>query len=200
MELLPPFSCTLCKVYLHSFDRLQWHKRIHKTKYVRLQTTREYVYRRCRFCEMYIGGFRSLQIHIRTVHRKSRPCQSFANKNLPNNEARKHPSTNCPKSLITKPTRIDAKKKTHWCEPCQESFSHAGSLRKHFRTQTKEKPYTCKKCFAQKGNLKDHVRTNTKEKPYQCDFCKKCFTQKSKSRHTHKHSHSRETVHCFVSV
>ena len=51
---------------------------------------------------------------------------------------------------------------------CGKCFSEAGSLRKHERIRTGEKPCEykeCGKCFIQKGTLRRHERAHTGEKP-----------------------------------
>ena len=42
--------------------------------------------------------------------------------------------------------------------------------------------------FRRSGTLKRHVRTHTKEKPYECDVCEKRFRL---SQHLKGHMHSR---------
>ena len=70
------------------------------------------------------------------------------------------------------------KRTQHECDVCEKCFTQSGSLKRHMRIHTNEKPYecdVCEKCFRQAGTLKDHMRIHANEKPYECDVCEKCF-------------------------
>ena len=64
------------------------------------------------------------------------------------------------------------------CMFCNKQFQHSGSLNRHIRTHTKEKPYKCdindcKKSFSQKSNLDKHKETHFRtKKPHNiCHIC-----------------------------
>lgn len=85
-------------------------------------------------------------------------------------------------------------KSLHRCHFCQKSFNEGGSLKKHIRTHTGEKPYRCqlcKKSFTQGGHLKTHMTTHTVEKPYKCELCRKSFNH-GVTLKTHMRTHTGE--------
>ncbi|XP_037013337.2 sal-like protein 4 [Artibeus jamaicensis] len=69
------------------------------------------------------------------------------------------------------------------CAICHRAFSCQSSLRLHYRTHTRERPFRCRICdraFSTKGSLKTHLgvhQTNTCVKTqYSCPICQKKFT------------------------
>ena len=57
------------------------------------------------------------------------------------------------------------------CNQCPKAFSESGSLKKHLRINSGEKPYPCNQCpegFSESGSLKKHLRMHSGEKPYPC--------------------------------
>lgn len=54
------------------------------------------------------------------------------------------------------------------CEDCRKKFGKKAILNDHFRTHTKEKPFSCfydncNKTFAEKGNMKMHYQRHLKK-------------------------------------
>jgi hypothetical protein len=95
-------------------------------------------------------------------------------------------------------TKVGAEKRPRcdW-EGCGKVFSTKGSLNRHNRTHTGEKPYRCDECgFASAFNLATHKRTHTGEKPHRCDFegCVKAFTD-SGNLTKHQLTHTGEKPH-----
>ncbi|KAM5135229.1 sal-like protein 4 [Mantella aurantiaca] len=68
------------------------------------------------------------------------------------------------------------------CLICHRVLSCPSSLKMHYRTHTRERPFKCKICgraFSTKSNLKTHFsvhRANTPQKLHSCPICQKKFT------------------------
>lgn len=85
------------------------------------------------------------------------------------------------------------------CQDCQQAFSSQGSLYKHQKIHTGERPFVCQTCnksFNQLANLQRHFMVHTGEKPFACETCGKQFSQQSNlDKHQVTHSSKAPPVH-----
>ncbi|XP_077534415.1 uncharacterized protein LOC144146334 [Haemaphysalis longicornis] len=85
------------------------------------------------------------------------------------------------------------------CQQCSYATPCLGSLKRHQRIDTGERPFqcnTCGKAFVQKDHLDGHLRTHTGEKPFRCRFCPEAFTQHCQQKRHERKVHSHCTSYC----
>ena len=83
---------------------------------------------------------------------------------------------------------------------CTKTFVQRGSLQRHLKVHSGERPYKCNeggcaKAFVYRHHLKEHMRTHTGEKPFSCPECFQRFAQRGTlGRHVQKHERDREVL------
>ncbi|XP_030561878.1 zinc finger protein 583-like [Drosophila novamexicana] len=84
--------------------------------------------------------------------------------------------------------------KAEQCPVCSKVFANRGSLKRHIRIHSGERPYKCiycQKAFNQSCNLDKHMRVHSGERPYKCGQCLKAFTQSNHlANHLRIHAHT----------
>ena len=120
----------------------------------------------CPHCRKQLGKS-NLSRHIKQVHLEECTDCADCGVSIPNDNLNKHMRTVHKRLDIT--TTV-AKP----CTLCQKVFPTFGSLKRHIKTHTGEKPYGCTKCekaFSSATSLVAHLRIHTGEKPFRCTIC-----------------------------
>lgn len=101
---------------------------------------------------------------------------------------------------LTLKNHCDFHLKTRTCCLCQKVLGNKSKLQTHFRSHTKESPYSCTfcgKCFSENSTLRKHEATHG-AKNFQCDICDKGFVRKdylAKHMLTHRQTYKCSQCH-----
>ncbi|XP_043363032.1 zinc finger protein 13-like isoform X2 [Dermochelys coriacea] len=84
------------------------------------------------------------------------------------------------------------------CSQCGKAFSSKGSVLRHLKLHSEEKPHGCAECgrrFRTKQTFLSHQRVHTGERPFACHQCGRSFTRKEnlvrhQETHVHKEPHT----------
>ena len=186
VPILSLFSCSQCKINLHTFDRLQRHKYRHRMKYIGCRrnegtfwTKKASIYR---YCGMFnCGGYVS--------HRLQKDAQT---RNV--NKVEKLVKCKCClKTLgcisLDIPSQVQSTTYFIDCKDCKKRFSELTCVH-------------CHKCYANQSLLQKHMQTHNKPKKLrkrQCELCEKHFPNRFylkkhiTSAHSKKKTHPHET-------
>ena len=107
--------------------------------------------------------------------------------------------TSSRRSKCRKPVRkTESSRKLHQCPHCSYSTKHAGNLRCHIHTHTREKPYSCEECgqrFTRSSSRSRHKRTmhsTGQATLLQCPHCPYSTKYDASTLRNHIHIHTGE--------
>jgi KRAB domain-containing zinc finger protein len=179
----PRFRCDACGRRFEFQNKLQRH--------VQLEHGSEAVFK-CTQCGKAFKTLSSVHYHMR-LHTGERPyhcdkCpKAYATGNRLNNHIKRMHSGNL--------------RRDHTCEVCGKMFEHNSTLmmhrNAHFADSRTERCHICGWSTYSKGSLKKHLRSHTDNKPFVCSECGKRFAHKPVLLvHMESHNPDRTRLDC----
>ena len=121
----------------------------------------------CRSCNVSFRSYSSFwahrKIHAAVTQKKRTKLKEIGNQSTSVKTTRKIHSTKNQKIHVTKNCHT-RKQQSVECDICGRMLVNAGSLVRHRKVHTQDKPHKCETCgatFAERFNLKHHLKTHT---------------------------------------
>ena len=174
---LKKYMCEVCGKRFASKPELNAHGRVHRktndVSFLKFRIEGELKVNRMYNTDTDSYEFETVQLPPDPAHDYSCPmCDEEHIRDLREHFSINHPSTSssCESPPHKKPKII--------CSICGKQFSKQGSLPRHMRTHSKDRPFKCERCgaaYTQKMHLKRHVQSRHERALHGCKICGKTF-------------------------